>query len=534
MFKKIKVFKTDLLIVSKLTRTKQKKIKILLLALILNFLIFLDILIILFFSSIFAQDVGLKNFVVEYILENKIFFPIAILLRYFFNYFQIWLTTKLQLDIENNLRVHLMGEIFKKGNYSISDAYFYVNTISSQVGYFYSTLALFFGSLLQIFIFTSYLIFSNPQVVIYFILGATFLSLPTLFLTKLGRKFAHRAYLNLEESSKSLEKVLDNLFLIKIVDNVSKEISSYREALSNYSSSRFNEISLGTINSIVPNFFTLFSLSIILIFFNGLRYITFDFIGIILRLFQSLGVFNKNIHILSAFHIYIQKLYEIESNKGLENSKNFKVSDKYLDTDNAVELKNVSFSYFKSDQLNFKNLDLTLKRNKHTIITGPNGSGKSTLLGLISGVFYPTSGTVTVFTNKFGYVGTKPLILNSSLKENLLYGSKQISSDKEMVDYLKLFKTFESELDYKLDRVISNKTLSSGQMQKIGFIRTILSKAEILLLDEATSNLDTQSKEIIYQIIDKLDLTIINSTHNPDEVLSYDYHIQISDLLTKS
>ena len=78
-----------------------------------------------------------------------------------------------------------------------------------------------------------------------------------------------------------VEKVLDNLFLIKIVNYVSKEISSYKKVLNLYSSSRFNEIKTGIINTILPNFFTLFVLSVLLIFFNGLKFITFDFIGIL-------------------------------------------------------------------------------------------------------------------------------------------------------------------------------------------------------------------------------------------------------------
>ena len=130
MLNKLQTFISDLLTVSKLTRTRHKKVKIAALALVLNLLIFFDILIILFFSKLFAEDIGVSNQFIDIILSNNILFPIAIFLRFFLNYLQIWLTTKLQLDIENNLRVHLLGEIFKKGNYSISDAYFYVNTIN--------------------------------------------------------------------------------------------------------------------------------------------------------------------------------------------------------------------------------------------------------------------------------------------------------------------------------------------------------------------------------------------------------------------
>jgi len=124
MLNKLNTFISDLLTVSKLTRTRHKKIKIASLALVLNLLIFFDILIILFFSKLFAEDIGVSNQFVDIILSNNILFPVSIFFRFFLNFLQIWLTTKLQLDIENNLRVHLLGEIFKKGNYSISDAYF--------------------------------------------------------------------------------------------------------------------------------------------------------------------------------------------------------------------------------------------------------------------------------------------------------------------------------------------------------------------------------------------------------------------------
>ena len=168
MINKLRIFILDLLTVSKLTRTKNKKIKIGTLALVLNLLIFSDILIILFFTKLFSDDIGLSNTFIDLILSYELLFPLVVFFRFFLNYIQVWLTTNLQLDIENNLRIHLLEEIFKTGNYSISDAYFYVNTISNQVGYFYSTLALFLGSLLQILIFTTYLIFTNPIVVMYF------------------------------------------------------------------------------------------------------------------------------------------------------------------------------------------------------------------------------------------------------------------------------------------------------------------------------------------------------------------------------
>ena len=68
-----------------------------------------------------------------------------------------------------------------------------------------------------------------------------------------------------------------------------------------------------------------------------------------------------------------------------------------------------------------------------------------------------------------------------------------------------------------------------GQMQKISFIRALLSGLDILILDESTSNLDTDSKEIIYNILKKESVTIINSTHNPEDFIDFDYHITIDE-----
>ena len=79
---------------------------------------------------------------------------------------------------------------------------------------------------------------------------------------------------------------------------------------------------------------------------------------------------------------------------------------------------------------------------------------------MISGVHYPTEGSVVTTSERYGYVGANPMILNDSLRENLIYGNTKEVSDKELMEYLKLFKTFEKDEDYNLDKSISNKTLS--------------------------------------------------------------------------
>jgi ATP-binding cassette subfamily C protein/competence factor transporting protein len=70
-------------------------------------------------------------------------------------------------------------------------------------------------------------------------------------------------------------------------------------------------------------------------------------------------------------------------------------------------------------------------------------------------------------------------------------------------------------------------------MQKVGFIRAILSNVEILLLDESTSNLDRNSKSLILNVLTDKNITVINSTHDPTSFQKVDRHIQIDIVKNK-
>ncbi len=526
MVNKLKVFFDDLVKVSKITKAKNKKIKIISLALISNSLVFFDILIILYFANIFSQEIQFNNAITDFFLAKEFLLPLVIFLRFFFIYIEKIITINLQISVEKNLRLHLLEEVFVRGNVSVSDAYFYVNTLSAQVGGFYSTLSVFFGSFIQIVVFSGYLLLSNLNIVLIFAGGVLILFIPTFLLTKLGRKYAHIAYVSMNQISKDIEKVLDNLFLIKILKFVNKELQNFENSLQKFYKSRVNEVKVGTVNALMPNFFTLFLLSILIVFFDFIKFLTFDFIGILLRLFQSLGIFNKNIHTVSSYHVYLERLYEIESNKDNINFDNFRLIDK-KNLSSAIEIKGLSFRYLGMSEDMFSNLNIKIPKNEHTIITGPNGSGKSTLLGLMSGIFYPTEGEVVANVNKFGYVSATPMILNASLRENLIYGADTTISDSELINLISEFKLFNEVSSDTLDKKISNKSLSTGQMQKVSFIRALASRIDLLVLDESTSNLDIQTKEIIFSVIRSQNITVINSTHNPEDFKSIDNQIII-------
>ena len=118
------------------------------------------------------------------------------------------------------------------------------------------------------------------------------------------------------------------------------------------------------------------------------------------------------------------------------------------------------------------------------------------------------------------------MIIDGTLRENLLYGNGKTIEDKILIEYLESFKVFNEDINDNLDQKISNKTLSSGQLQKVAFIRSLLSEAEILLLDESTSNLDEDSRKLIFNLLNNSEYTIINCTHNHQD-FEYDDHLKV-------
>tara|TARA_B110001452_G_scaffold265539_1_gene270391 strand:+ start:51 stop:1415 length:1365 start_codon:yes stop_codon:yes gene_type:complete len=436
----------------------------------------------------------------------------------------------LKLRIQESLRLYFLKEVFDKGNYSISDAFFYVNSLSIHVSTFYGSLAALVSFLLQILIFSGYLIFTNTEIVGVFGLGVLIFYFPTKFFVKMLRKYSHQSYLSLQEINKNVEKVLDNLYLIKILKKINHEISEYNATQKNFLDAQVNNLKFGTLNSILPNFVTVFILAILLGFFNFNDILTLEFIGILLRLFQTLGNFNRSLSITTNTHVHLEQLHNIDKNKGISNKENF--NDIYNleeinESNIAVKFTDVDFKYFNSENNIFSNLNFDIKKNKHTVITGQNGSGKSTILGLISGVFYASSGKVDCYSQNIGYIGAKPMIFNGSLRENLLYGTKKEITDHQLNEYLVKFSVFNTPEENSLDSEVSNKSLSSGQMQKISFIRALLMEVDLLILDESTSNLDDDSKKLIFDILNNFELTIINSTHNLSGFINYDEHIKI-------
>jgi len=524
----MKSYIEDIVYVSKMTKVEKKKLRIFITVILSNLTAATDIGIILIFTSIISNSFKSENilsFLIDIFLNYKFLIPLLILFRFLILFAQTYNMKGLEMSIERNLKVYLLSEVFERGNFSIADAYFYTNQLAGHVTFFYGALTGILNVSIQIVGFTIYLIIADAQMLFYFLAGIVLLFYPLKKILVYSRELTDKSYWKNQEFSYDIQKIIENMFLIKILNKQNQELSNFKRTATIINNLQLQTTVIGQVIGYLPTFVTLFVLGILVNSPAIVALITFDFIAVMLRLFQSIGSFTSSLTGLVNSQVHLRHFNNFDKNKLKDNRENYIVKSK--ESENIISINNMSFKYFNSETLIFNNTSIKIRKGEHTIITGPNGSGKSTLLGLIAGVLYPTNGNIEISTRNLGYIGATPLIFTESLKYNLLYGTDKNIDDKKLLEKLKDFEVFKEESGYDLERTITNKTLSSGQMQKVAFIRALISDVEILLLDESTANLDDDSKDKIFSILSDKNITIINSTHDPDSFVNIDNHLKI-------
>lgn len=198
---------------------------------------------------------------------------------------------------------------------------------------------------------------------------------------------------------------------------------------------------------------------------------------------------------------------------------------------NICELHNISKS-FKTKKI-FDNFSLSIKKNEQVCITGESGSGKSTLLNIIGLLDSPDNGTVNIcgvqnvkanskksqilLRNKIGF-----LFQNFGLIDDKTIGYNLDISCKNSKIPQKKWKEKQIEVlnDLKLKLPLNENiyNLSGGEQQRIAMARILLKDCDIILADEPTGSLDVLNRDIVLNILDKLNdkgKTILIVTHDP-------------------
>lgn len=185
-----------------------------------------------------------------------------------------------------------------------------------------------------------------------------------------------------------------------------------------------------------------------------------------------------------------------------------------------IEFENVSFSYFDNpNEMAIDNISFTVKPGETVALVGPSGAGKTTLLNLVPRFYDPTNGIIKIdnidikqlslnaVRASSALVSQDSLIFDSSIRENILFGSNDVSEDM-FISACKeaLVDEFVTKLPNGYETIAGEfgLKLSGGQKQRIAIARAMIKNSPILLLDEATSSLDSEAETKVQTALEAL------------------------------
>jgi ATP-binding cassette subfamily B protein/subfamily B ATP-binding cassette protein MsbA len=220
----------------------------------------------------------------------------------------------------------------------------------------------------------------------------------------------------------------------------------------------------------------------------------------------------------------------------------------------SLRFENVSFHYHPEKPV-LRNVNLEVRVGETIAIVGPNGCGKTTLMQLLPRFYDPTSGRVLIeetdirdvrlrdLRQRFGLVSQEILMFNDTVENNIRYGKPDATTGEIEAAARKAhahaFIVEKLPDGYQTLVGPGGSCLSGGQRQRVSLARAILRDPEILLLDEATSQIDIESEQLIFEVLQKFsrDRTTFMITHRvsmislADRVVVMD-HGQVADIGT--
>ena len=181
-------------------------------------------------------------------------------------------------------------------------------------------------------------------------------------------------------------------------------------------------------------------------------------------------------------------------------------------------------SKFYGDKVILRDFSVKIQRGDRVAFVGPNGVGKTTLLKMLMGQEAPDSGTIRLGTNLMPAIfdqARAQLDPEMSLWDSLTGDPEMRVSGKadqvlvrgqprHVVGYLKDFLFDERQARAPV------RSLSGGEKARLLLAKLMARESNLLVLDEPTNDLDIETLDLLQELLDDYDGTVLLVSHDRD------------------
>lgn len=362
-----------------------------------------------------------------------------------------------------------------------------------------------------------------------FIVCGSAVSFVALILRNPIKKFYRRVLEKDEKLRSFMQETVENLFAVKIFGIERKMVRRSEKKQKELYVAKLKKIGISVASQLGFSFaFSMGFLAAVAYGANGILKGTMTF-GTVTSLILLVNQLQSPIlgitGIIPSFFSMVtsaSRLAEITENE-IETEKIENIS--YEDFE-AIDVTSLTFNYDGEPVI--ENADFTIDKGDFVGICGRSGAGKTTLFKLLTGLYEPVFGSVSVRTvngiknadclrSLISFVPQSNMLFSGSLRENITLLNPN-ATDEDIEEALKLacadefVESLPAGLETKLGE--DGSGISQGQAQRLAIARALLSGRKILLMDEATSSLDAETERRFIENLKAIDgITVLFITH---------------------
>lgn len=372
-----------------------------------------------------------------------------------------------------------------------------------------------------------------------------------LFMIIVGIAAADNSQKNMDTLSRLSAQFLDRLRgleTLRLFNRTSEQTEHIENATEDFRETTMDVLKLAFLSSAVLEFFTSISIALMAVYFG------FSYLGQI-----EFGTYNAPLTLFTGFFCLIlaPEFYQPLRDLGTyyhdraagigaanaivdfleEDFLTVHQNEKAISLESAVEIsaENLVVLSTQGSALT-QPLNFQIPANHNVALVGQSGAGKTSLINAILG-FLPYKGSLKIngqelresnladWRKHIAWVGQNPLLLQGTIKENLLLGNIQ-ANDEEINQALmhSQAKEFTDKLGLHHEIKDGGLGISVGQAQRLAIARALLRKGDLLLLDEPTASLDAQSENLVLQALNEASQhqTTLMITHRIEDLKQCD------------